>query len=143
MARNEKRSVRDFIINFPVLMPNHYLFDFWKILQIIIVGYHLFRSLLLIGFENGFNIEAIRVTSIIFFFIDFIFNLNAGYYDGLDIVMERKRIIKHNFTEIITSLISIFAMIYQENEIINLIFIVRLRNLFINISIIEQNFSLN
>ncbi|KAL4453035.1 hypothetical protein ABPG73_015872 [Tetrahymena malaccensis] len=143
LAKNEKVNVKYFLDIIPILKPNNYLFDIWKIVQIVIVGYHLFRCLLLVGFENDFVIEPIRVISICFFILDFILNLNAGYYSGLDIVVDRQRILKHNLMEIITSMISIFAQIYQENQIVNLIFIVRLRSLFINISIIEQNFSLN
>lgn len=78
-----------------------------------------------------------KVISISFFIIDFFLNLNAGYYQGMTIVTDRISILKKNSTEIISSGLSIIAMVYSTNPFLNLVFIARLRALFSNISLIE------
>lgn len=141
----DQNSLSGLMASLPTLQPNSILFDLWKIFQIILVGFHLFRVLLMIGFQDETLElqETIRIVSLVFFVIDCFFGLNAGFYEGQTIVTDRIRIFKNNALEITSTAVSIFAMAYSNNPFINVIFVFRLRSLFTNISIIEQNFSLN
>ncbi|KAL4433319.1 hypothetical protein ABPG74_017423 [Tetrahymena malaccensis] len=133
---NERFNIASFI-----LKPNEIFSIMWEVFEILFIFFHVIAF----GFRFGFGILLnyyIKVFSICFLLADLIIIINTGYYQGVEIVTTRVKIIKYNLFNISMILLSLIALIFNDQGPLELVFIFRIKWLYQSYYHFEQNFQL-
>ncbi|KAL4492971.1 hypothetical protein ABPG72_020750 [Tetrahymena utriculariae] len=133
---NEKFNLATF-----VLKPNEIFSIMWEVFEILFIFFHVIAF----GFRFGFGIVLnyyIKIFSICFLLADLIIIINTGYYQGVEIVTTRAKIIKYNLFNISMILFSLIALIFNDQGPLELVFIFRIKWLYQSYYHFEQNFQL-
>lgn len=96
-----------------VLLPNETFSLIWEVLEIIFLLFHVIAF----GFRFGFDIKLsnlVQIFSVIFYLIDLIVIINTGYYNGLEIISNRTKILKYNASHIALIIISLGALVFSD-----------------------------
>ncbi|EAS04476.2 cation channel family protein (macronuclear) [Tetrahymena thermophila SB210] len=133
---NERFNLATFI-----LKPNEIFSIMWEVFEILFIFFHVIAF----GFRFGFGIVLnyyIKIFSICFLLADLIIIINTGYYQGVEIVTTRVKIIKYNLFNISMILLSLIALVFNDQGPLELVFIFRIKWLYQSYYHFEQNFQL-